>query len=62
MTSQSNKRSIKKIVIIGDGGVCKTAYAKKLLTGNFERLYSPTMGVDVHPVQYKTHTFICGIV
>lgn len=42
----------KKIVLIGDGGVGKTSYVSRLRTGSFERKYIPTMGVEVHPLDY----------
>jgi GTP-binding nuclear protein Ran len=43
-----------KIVLVGDGGVGKTAFVKKLLTGEFERKYVATLGVEVHVVRVKT--------
>lgn len=39
----------KKITIVGDGGVGKSTFVKKHLTGTFETKYVPTLGVDVHP-------------
>jgi GTP-binding nuclear protein Ran len=39
-----------KIVLIGDGGVGKSAYLKKLVRGNFEKRYIATIGVDVVPL------------
>jgi len=38
-----------KIVLIGDGGVGKSAYVKRLLTGEFEKRYLATLGVEVTP-------------
>lgn len=35
-----------KTVIIGDAGVGKTSFCKKLLTGEFSNIYSSTIGVD----------------
>ena len=35
-----------KTVIVGDGGVGKTSFCKKLTTGEFSDLYSSTIGVD----------------
>lgn len=40
-----------KIVFIGNGGCGKTTYLNMLRTGNFERKYIPTMGVEVHPIR-----------
>jgi GTP-binding nuclear protein Ran len=44
-----------KVCFIGDGGVGKTTYLKRLLTGNFESKYIPTMGVEVHPLVFNTN-------
>lgn len=46
-----------KIVILGNGGVGKTTYIKKLLTGEFEKKYVPTLGVDVFSLKLDTN---CG--
>jgi GTP-binding nuclear protein Ran len=40
-----------KLVLVGDGGVGKTAYVKRMLTGQFEQKYIPTLGVEVHPTE-----------
>ncbi len=42
----------KKIVLIGDGGIGKTSYVSRLMTGSFESKYIPTMGVEVNPLNY----------
>ena len=39
-----------KCVLVGDGGVGKTSYIKKLVTNQFERKYVATLGVEVLPV------------
>jgi len=54
--SQEEKKA-KKIVLIGDGGVGKTTYVKRVRTGEFEKRYIPTMGVEVHPFNYKTDRY-----
>ncbi len=36
-----------KLVIIGDGGVGKTSFVKRHLTGEFEKKYIPTQGSEV---------------
>jgi GTP-binding nuclear protein Ran len=44
-----------KIVLVGDGNVGKTTWAKKFLTSGFEHKYFPTLGVEVHPIHVKTN-------
>jgi len=45
-----------KLVLVGDGGVGKTTFVKRHLTGEFEKKYVATLGVEVHPLQfYTTH-------
>lgn len=41
-----------KMILVGDGGVGKTTYLKRLITGDFERKYVPTLGVDVKIYEY----------
>ena len=35
-----------KLLIVGDAGVGKTTFIKKLIEGEFEPIYTPTIGVD----------------
>ncbi|CEP03523.1 GTP-binding nuclear protein [Plasmodiophora brassicae] len=44
-----------KIILVGDGGVGKTTFVKRHLTGEFERRYIATMGVEVHPLKFSTN-------
>lgn len=37
-----------KIALVGDGGVGKTTYLKRFLTGEFEKRYIPTVGAEIH--------------
>ncbi|XP_047958984.1 GTP-binding nuclear protein Ran-B1-like isoform X2 [Salvia hispanica] len=46
-----------KLVIVGDGGTGKTRFVKRHLTGEFEKKYEPTIGVEVHPLDFFTN---CG--
>jgi GTP-binding nuclear protein Ran len=43
-----------KLVIFGDGGVGKTTFVKRHLSGEFNKIYEPTMGVEVHPMDFET--------
>jgi len=48
-----------KLVLVGDGGVGKTTLVKRHLTGEFEKKYIPTLGVEVHPLKFCTN---CGVI
>lgn len=48
--------SVKTIAFFGDGGVGKTAYIKKLLTGKFEKRYIPTLGMNIYRYNYFNQT------
>lgn len=43
-----------KLVLVGDGGVGKTTFVKRHLTGEFEKKYIATLGVEVHPMVFNT--------
>lgn len=43
-----------KLVLIGDGGVGKTTFVKRHLTGEYEKRYIATIGVEVHPLTFST--------
>lgn len=40
---------------MGDGGVGKTTFVKRHLTGEFEKKYVATLGVEVHPLAFTTN-------
>lgn len=44
-----------KIVLVGDGGVGKSTFIKRHRTGEFEKKYIPTQGVDVTPLTFSTN-------
>jgi small GTP-binding protein len=41
--------------LVGDGGVGKTTFVKRHLTGEFEKKYVATLGVEVHPLTFHTN-------
>ena len=43
-----------KVVLVGDGGVGKTTFLKRHLTGEFEKKYVATIGVEVHALSFHT--------
>lgn len=46
-----------KVIITGDGGVGKTAFINRHITGEFNNKYEPTIGVDIRSLQFST---TCG--
>jgi GTP-binding nuclear protein Ran len=42
-------------VLVGDGGVGKTTFVKRHMTGEFEKKYVATLGVEVHPLLFHTN-------
>ncbi len=43
-----------KLVLVGDGGVGKTTFVKRHKSGEFEKKYVPTLGAEVHPMDFVT--------
>lgn len=44
-----------KLVLVGDGGVGKTTFVKRHKSGEFEKKYVATLGVEVHPLTFYTN-------
>ncbi len=44
-----------KVVLIGDGGVGKTTFVKRHITGQFEKKYIATQGVEVSSIVFYTN-------
>jgi len=52
---QSLPENIFKLVLVGDGGVGKTTFVKRHLTGEFRKLYVATLGVEVVSLEFQTN-------
>lgn len=50
----NNSKNI-KCILIGDGGVGKTTFMKKHITGHFEKTYRCTQGIDIKPLSFFTN-------
>jgi len=45
-----------KLLLVGDGGIGKTSFVNRHITGEFQKKYMPTMGIEIHPLPiYTTH-------
>jgi GTP-binding nuclear protein Ran len=43
-----------KCILVGDGATGKTTFVKRHLSGEFEKKYYPTIGVEVRPLKFHT--------
>ena len=55
MENQQDQRPTWKLLLVGDGGVGKTTFVKRHISGEFEKRYIATMGVEVHPLNFFTN-------
>ena len=44
-----------KLIVAGSRYVGKTTFLKRLRTGEFNKVYHPSQGVDVHPINFNTN-------
>ncbi|CAF1294333.1 unnamed protein product [Adineta ricciae] len=54
-TNQRQNAAEFKLILVGDGGVGKTTFVKRHLTGEFEKRYEATIGATVHPLDFSTN-------
>lgn len=44
-----------KVLLVGDGGVGKTTFCERHLTGKFTKTYNPTLGCDVYILSFNSN-------
>jgi len=55
MTGTPEYAATFKLILVGDGATGKTTFVKRHKTGEFEKRYIATVGVDVHPLTFHTN-------
>jgi len=50
-----------KIILVGDGGVGKTTFIKKILTNSFDKAYLSTLGVEVNPIILQEEKVVLNV-
>lgn len=50
-----------KIIILGDAAVGKTVFINRLANGKFTNYYSPTIGAEVTPINFRTNIGIIKV-
>jgi len=53
-TTNNQQNAELKLILVGDGGVGKTTFVKRHITGEFEKKYIATIGVEVNPMEFYT--------
>ena len=58
-TPSPNQFHYLKVLIVGDGGVGKSSFLTRYMYGNFNPRYIPTLGVEVHVLNFRNVRINC---